>query len=71
MSKRHESKQFIKDTQIFDGKNIDFDEWIAQIEKVTHLTGKPEYTLASAKSSNTPYKLISQSPSETPWDDLK
>ena len=33
MSKRHENEHFIRDIQIFDGKNIDFDEWIAQIEK--------------------------------------
>ena len=71
MSKRHENKQFIRDIQIFNGKNINFDEWIAQIEKVALLTSKSEYTLALAKSSNTPYKLISQCPSETLWDDLK
>ena len=38
MSKRHENEQF----QMFNGKNIDFDEWIAQIEKVSNLTGKSE-----------------------------
>ena len=43
MSKRRENEQFIKNIQIFDGKNIDFDEWIAQIEKVACLTGKSEY----------------------------
>ena len=42
-----------------------------QIEKVVFLTGKSEYTLSLAKSSNTPYKMISQCPNETPWDDLK
>ena len=71
MSKRHENEQFIRDIQIFDGINIDFDEWSAQIEKVVLLTGKPKYLLALAKSSNTPYKIISQCPKETPWDDLK
>ena len=71
MSKRHENKQFIRDIKIFDGKNIDFDEWITQIEKVALLTGKPEYTLSLAKSSNIPCKMISQCPNETPWDDLK
>ena len=50
MSKRHENQQFIRDIQIFNGKNIDFDEWMAQIEKVALLTGKSEYTLALAKS---------------------
>ena len=49
-SKRHENEQFIHDIQIFIGKNIDFDEWIAQIEKVSNLTGKPEYVLTLAKS---------------------
>ena len=58
MSKRHENEQFIRDIQIFDGKNIDLSEWIAQIKKVAHLTGKSEYLLALAKSSNTPYKMI-------------
>ena len=71
MPKRHENEQSIRDIQIFYGKNIGFNEWIAKIEKVALLTGKWEYTLALAKSSNTPYKLISQCPSETPWDDLK
>ena len=28
---------------MFNGKNIDFDEWIAEIGKVPNLTGKPEY----------------------------
>ena len=71
MSKRHENEQFIRDIQIFDSRNIDFDEWIAQIKKVALLTGKSEYLLALAKSSNTPYKIISQCPKETPWDDMK
>ena len=49
----------------FYGKNIGFEEWITQIEKVALLTGKPEYLLAVAKSSYTPYKMISQCPNET------
>ena len=57
MSKRHEKEQFICDIQMFNGKNIDFDEWIAQIEKVSNLTAKP--VLALAKSSGTLYKMIS------------
>ena len=68
---RHENEQFIRDIQIFDSKNIDSGEWIAQIEKVALLTGKSEYTLALAKSSNTPYKMLLQCPIETPLDDLK
>ena len=71
MSKRHENEQFIHDIQIFSGKNIDFDEWIAQIEKVSSLTCKPEYVLALANSSGIPYKLISQTPSNTAWSKLK
>ena len=31
---------------MFNGKNIDFDGSIAQIEKVSNLTGKQEYVLA-------------------------
>ena len=42
----HENEQFVRDIQIFDSKNIDFDEWITQIEKVALLTSNPEYTLA-------------------------
>ena len=60
MSKRHENEQFICDIQMFNRKNIDFDEWIALIEKVSNSTGKPEYVLALAKSSGTPYKMIAQ-----------
>ena len=71
MSKTCENKQFIRHIQIFDGKNIEFNEWITQIDKVVLLTGKPEYLLALAKSSNTPYKMISQNPNDTPGDDLK
>ena len=71
MSKRHENEQFIRDIQICDGKNIDFNEWIAQIGKVALTIGKSEYLLALAKSSNTPYKMVSQCTKETPCDDLK
>ena len=71
MSERHKSEQFIHDIQIFNGKNIDFDEWIAQIEKVSNLTGKPEYVLTLVKSSGTPYEMISETPSNTPWSKLK
>ena len=71
MLKRHENEQFICDIPMFNGKNIDFGEWIAQIDKVSKLTGKPEYVLALAKSSGTPYKMISHTPSNTVWSDLK
>ena len=40
MSKRHENEQFVGDINIFDGKNIDVDEWISQFEKVALHTGK-------------------------------
>ena len=63
MSKRHANKQFIHDIQMFNGENIDFDEWMAQIEKVSYLTGKPEYILPLVKSSGTPNKMISHTPS--------
>ena len=71
MSKRHENGKFIHDIPMFNGKNIGFDEWIVQIEKVSDLIGKPEYVLALAKSSGTPYKMISQTPSNTTWSELK
>ena len=71
MSKRHENEEFIHGIQIFNGENIDFDEQIAQIEKVSNLTGKPEYIVALAKSSDTPYKTISQTPSYTTWNNTK
>ena len=71
MSKRHENKEFICNIQMFSGKNIDFDEWIAQIVKVSNSTGKPEYILTVAKSSDTPYKVISQTSSNTIWSKLK
>ena len=71
MSKRHENEQFIRDIHMCDGKNIDFDERIAQTEKVSNLTGKPEYVLALAKSSGTSYKIIFQTPSNTGWNKLK
>ena len=73
MSKRHENEQFIHDIQMFNGKNIDFDALTAQIEKVSNLTGKQDYILTLAKSSDTPYKMISLylTPSNTAWSKLK
>ena len=71
MSKRHENEQFLYDIQMFSVKNKDFYEWIAEIELVSILTGKPEYILTLAKSSGTPYKMLSQSPSNTAWSELK
>ena len=56
---------------MFNGKNIDFDEWIVQIEMVSKLKSKPEYVLALAESSGTPYKMISDTPSKTVWSELK
>ena len=56
---------------MLNGKNIDFDEWIVQIEKVSKLMGKPEYVLTLAKSSDTPYKMISHTASNTVWSILK
>ena len=41
ISKRHENEQFTHDIHMFNTKNIDFDEWIAHLEKVSNLTGKP------------------------------
>ena len=72
MSKRHENEEFICDIPMFNGKKtIDFHEWIVQIEKVSNLSGKPQYNLALAKSSGIPYKMISQTPSNTAWSKLK
>ena len=51
-------------------KNIDFDEWITQIEKVVLLTGKLEY-ISFSQIIKHPIQMISQCPNETPWDDLK
>ena len=53
------------------GTNIDFGEWIVQIEKVSKLMGKPEYVLTLAKSLGTPYKMVSQTPGNTAWSELK
>ena len=52
-------------------EKTDFDEWIVQIEKISNLTGKPEYVLTLAKSSGTPYKMISQTPRNTGRSKLK
>ena len=71
MSKRYENEQFIHHIQMINGKNIDFVEWIAQTEKISNLTGKPEYVLTLAKSSGTPYKMISQTPSNRAWSKLR
>ena len=43
MLRRKENEQFIHDIQMFNTKNIDFDERIVQIEKVSKLMGKPGY----------------------------
>ena len=42
------------------------------VHKSLHcFTGKPEYVLALAKSSATPYKMISQTPRNAAWSKLK
>ena len=71
MSKRHENEDFIHDIPMFSAKNKDFDEWIVQIEKVSNLIGEPEYVLTLAKSSGNPYKMISETSSNTAWSKLK
>ena len=70
MSKRHENEQFIVMFHV-QWKKIDFDEQIVQIEKVFNLTGKSEHVLTLAKPSGTPYKMISWTPSNTVWSELK
>ena len=55
---------------MFNGKNIDFDEWIAKIEKVSNMTAKPQL-LTLAKSLGMPYKMIFQTPSNTAWGELR
>ena len=52
-------------------KNIDFGEWIVQIEKISKLMGKPEDVLTLAKLSGTSYKMIPQTSSNTVWSELK
>ena len=52
-------------------KNMDFDEWIVQVEKVSNLTGKPEYVLTKTKLPGTPYKMISQTPNNAAWSKFK
>ena len=66
-----QSLQRVHDIQMFNGKKIDFDEWIAQIEEVSYLTGKPEYVFTLAKSLGTPYQMITHTPSNTAWSELK
>ena len=41
------------------------------MEKVSKLMGKPEYILTLAKSSGIPYKMISLTPNNTVWSELK
>ena len=44
MSKRHENEQFICNIQMCNGKNMDFDKCIAQIEQVSNLTGSGTFS---------------------------
>ena len=48
----------MRDIPIYDGKNMDLADWLLQIEKVASLTQSQEYELATAKSTNTPYKML-------------
>ena len=69
---QHLHQQTLNQSQLNDTSgNILNNQWIAQIEKVSNLTGQPQGILALAKSSGTPYKIISQTPCNTGWSELK
>ena len=53
---RQEYDNLMRDIPINKRKNMDLADWLLQIEKVASLTQSQEYKLATAKSTNTPYK---------------
>ena len=58
MTCRHEYDSLMRDIPIYDRKNMELADWLLQIEKVTLLTNSQEYELATAKLTNTPYKML-------------
>ena len=59
------------DIPIYDEKNIKLADWLLQIEKVALLTHSQEYELATAKSTNTPYKMLKRLGNNLDWQDIK
>ena len=51
MTHRHECDNLMRDIPIYDGKNMELEDWLLQIEKVSSLTHIQEYKLATAKLS--------------------
>ena len=48
MTLRHQYDNLIRDIPIYDGKNMEFADWLLQIEKVALLTNSQEYKLTTA-----------------------
>ena len=53
MKCRHEYDNLMRDIPKYDGKSMDWAEWLLQIEKIASLTHRQEYELATARSAST------------------
>ena len=62
---------FLSDLHSFNGKPDEFLKWIAAIERVSNVTGRPARELAAAKAEGAVFKcLVDISPS-TDWEGCK
>ena len=68
---RQEHDNLMRDILIYDSKNMDLAEWLLQIEKVASLTQSQEYELATAKSTNMPYKMLKRLGNHLDWLEIK
>ena len=68
---RHEYDNHMWDISVYDGKNMDFADWLLQIEKVALLANSKEYKLATAKSTSNPYKMLKRLDGGRSWPDIK
>ena len=58
MTHGHEYDNLLRDILIYNGKNMELTDWLLLIEKVASLTHSQEYTLATAESTSTTYKML-------------
>ena len=71
MTCRHEYDNLMRDIPIYERKNRELTEWLLQIEKVALLTNSQDYELVTAKSINTPYKMLKRIGKDRNWQDIK
>ena len=62
---------FLSDLHSFSGKPDEFLKWIAAIERVANVTGRPARELAAAKAEGAVFKCLQGIPPSTDWEGCK